>query len=59
MQRFAMTFDRGNNFTPAPQLVQQSLVPMAKRGGASLNAPMIDRVHRAKPGCSACGKKVM
>jgi hypothetical protein len=23
-----------------------------------LNAPMVDRVHRAKPGCSACGKKV-
>ncbi len=25
---------------------------------ASLNSPMIDRVHKAKPGCSACGKKV-
>ena len=24
----------------------------------SLNAPMIDRIHKAKPGCSACGKKV-
>ena len=24
----------------------------------SLNAPMIDRVYKAKPGCSACGKKV-
>lgn len=24
----------------------------------ALNAPMIDRVHKAKPGCSACGKKV-
>lgn len=24
----------------------------------SLNAPMIDRVHNARPGCSACGKKV-
>lgn len=23
-----------------------------------LNAPMIERVHRAKSGCSACGKKV-
>ena len=23
-----------------------------------LNASMIDRVHKAKPGCSACGKKV-
>ncbi len=24
----------------------------------ALNAPMIDRVHKAKPGCSACGKKI-
>ena len=23
-----------------------------------LNAPMIDSVHKAKPGCGACGKKV-
>ncbi len=23
-----------------------------------LNAPMVDRIHKAKPGCSACGKKV-
>ena len=25
---------------------------------APLNAPMIDRVHKARAGCSACGKKV-
>ena len=24
----------------------------------ALNSPMIDRVYKAKPGCSACGKKV-
>ena len=24
----------------------------------ALNAPMIDRVHKAQPGCSACGKRV-
>ena len=23
-----------------------------------LNTPMISRIHNAKPGCSACGKKV-
>lgn len=28
------------------------------RRPASLNSPMIDRVYKAKPGCSACGKKV-
>ena len=22
------------------------------------NVPMVDRIHKAKPGCSACGKKV-
>ena len=26
---------------------------------AALNAKMIDRVHKAKSGCSACGKRVM
>lgn len=26
--------------------------------GLSLKSSMIDRVHKAKPGCSACGKKV-
>jgi hypothetical protein len=25
----------------------------------SLNAPMINRVHNVRSGCSACGKKVM
>jgi hypothetical protein len=24
----------------------------------ALNASMIDRIHKAKPGCGACGKKV-
>ena len=24
----------------------------------ALNSPMIDRVYKAKPGCSSCGKKV-
>ena len=25
---------------------------------AALNSPMIDRVHKTRPGCSSCGKKV-
>ena len=32
--------------------------PSAPIKPGPLNAPMIDRVHRAKSGCSACGKKV-
>jgi hypothetical protein len=37
-----------------------SFRPMMKSAPKSipLNASMIDRVHKAKPGCSACGKKV-
>lgn len=40
-----------SNLSVAPV---KSLAPK----NVSLNAPMIDRVHKAKPGCSACGKKV-
>jgi hypothetical protein len=61
MQRFRMNFD---NFGPSrvPLQVnnlasQVSQVPIARRI-IPLNAGMIDRVHKAKPGCSACGKKV-
>ena len=32
--------------------------PLSKARPVSLTAPMIDRGHKAKPGCSACGKKV-
>ena len=35
-----------------------SMAPAPRSRPAPLNAPMIDRVHKAKPGCSACGKKV-
>lgn len=37
---------------------QNSLRPLTSGRPAALNAPMIDRVHKARPGCSACGKKV-
>jgi hypothetical protein len=32
--------------------------PVVNNRPSALNAPMIDRVHKAKAGCSACGKKV-
>ena len=32
--------------------------PVAINRPIALNAPMIDRVHKTRPGCSACGKKV-
>ncbi len=33
-------------------------VQAAPPKSVGLNAPMIDRVYKAKAGCSACGKKV-
>jgi hypothetical protein len=41
-------------YSNAPSI---SAKPLVSRP-ISLNAPMIDRVHKAKHGCSACGKKV-
>lgn len=35
-----------------------SATPLSKARPVALNAPMIERVHKAKSGCSACGKKV-
>ncbi len=32
--------------------------PAAPQKPLTLNSPMVNRVHAAKPGCSACGKKV-
>ena len=43
---------RQNMASYVPPYVVQAPRPIA------LNASMIDRVHKAKPGCSACGKKV-
>jgi len=33
-------------------------VPAPVTKPVALNASMIDRVHKTRPGCSACGKKV-
>lgn len=52
-----------NLVNPNTQLRQAMIAPAPLRPltsgrPAALNAPMIDRVHKARPGCSACGKKV-
>jgi hypothetical protein len=47
-----------NPYAPAP--AQAPAPPMsAMRKPISLRAPMIDRVHKTRPGCSACGKRVV
>lgn len=58
MDRFKMNFGNLNNQTLIGQLManQKLLQPTV---GGKLNAPMIDRIHKARQGCSACGKKVM
>ena len=43
----------------APKQVPHQAPPnLAQKQSVGLNTPMINRVHKAKPGCSACGKKV-
>ena len=41
-----------------PTLANLSHIPNVPRPAPKLNDPMIGRVHKAKAGCSACGKKV-
>jgi len=57
--RFKMDFNNNNN-TPLiyRQLANALTVPQQLKP-VSLTSPMINRVYSAKPGCSACGKKVM
>ena len=63
MNRFKMSFNNSGLNPPqyynnigANIAVKSASMPSVNK--ISLNAPMIDRVHKAKPGCSACGKKV-
>lgn len=62
--RFKMSFNNSglmpqnnnfsNNLNSNNKIPVQTPVILTK----SLNSPMIERIHKAKPGCSACGKKV-
>lgn len=60
--RFKMEFNNNNN-TPLiyRQLANALSIPQQVQAPklVSLSSPMINRVYTAKPGCSACGKKVM
>lgn len=56
-----MNFDNSSPIPPTLQNIGVNLgsslrPPLPKP--IQLKAPMIDRVHKAKPGCSACGKKI-
>jgi hypothetical protein len=65
MNRFKMVFNNSGTVPNKYNNLGGGLASIGSRPSVStpqknmaLNAPMIDRVHKAKPGCSACGKKV-
>lgn len=65
MNRFKISFNNSGTFrsqynsnTVSVGKSNISSIPAPAPRNVGLNAPMIDRVYKAKPGCSACGKKV-
>ncbi len=64
MNRFKMTFGNYGSLPPQTYTMQSLSASVGTSRSTpramptALNAPMIDRVYKAKPGCSACGKKV-
>jgi len=61
MHRFKIVFNNSqqyNNLGTLNSSRQPNLIVSGNRN-MSLHSPMIDRIHKAKPGCSACGKKVV
>lgn len=61
MFKMTMNLSRPRAFVPPTPQVKTMATPGAraapKSRTASLLEPMVSRVHKAKPGCSACGKK--
>ena len=49
---------RGQNMNSYSANTAQAPRPPPVSRPVSLNAPMVNRIHSQKPGCSACGKKV-
>ena len=56
--RFTMNFHTGrtNNVPIYTKSTSAPAINVASK--SALNSSMIGRVYNAKPGCSACGKKV-
>lgn len=59
MDRFKMNFGNLNNQIISQHVANQKLSQKSLATNSRLNGKMIDRIHKAKSGCSACGKKVM
>ena len=61
MDRFKMSFNSTGYLPPKNYSnlgANIATQPVVKPRHVALNTPMIDRVYKAKAGCSACGKKV-
>ena len=58
MDRFKMNFGNSNNQIISQLIANKKMAQQSLPTNTRLNASMIDRVYRARPGCSACGKKV-
>ena len=62
MDRFKISFNNSGYIPPRARVNLASNIavrpPVPTPKNTALNAPMISRVHRAKAGCSACGKKI-
>jgi len=60
--RFKMSFDN-SSFVSQPvnnnlHYISRSVPKPVLTPRNMFNVPMVERIHKAKPGCSACGKKV-
>ena len=63
VNRFKMSFNNlgvnsVSNYNNNNLAAYMSSAPSVNQKAVGLNSPMIDRVYKARPGCSACGKKV-
>ena len=63
MDRFKMSFNNSRAIQGQYNNMMNSKLSSVPSSSVSpknigLNTPMIDRIYKAKPGCSACGKKV-
>jgi hypothetical protein len=57
-----MLFSNNSNYNGLRMNIAQNQANNMTRNivtPTALNAKMIERVHKTKPGCSACGKSVM
>ena len=61
MDRFKMNFGNAKNDDRLVSylMAKRSSIQQTLPSNTKLNSSMIDRIYRAKPGCSACGKKAM